>query len=105
MLVELLDADQILIHPFVIGELSLGSFRQRRLILSRLRRIPQAVSATHPEVLEFIERHTLYSLGIGYVDAHLLAAVQLTGNASLWTRDQALARAAKRSGITAHLPN
>lgn len=34
-----------------------------------------------------INRHALFGRGIGYVDAYLLAAVQLTAGAQLWTKD------------------
>jgi hypothetical protein len=41
-------------------------------------------------VLFFIERHGLMGRGIGYIDAHLLAATALTEGARLWTRDKRL---------------
>jgi len=37
--------------------------------------------------------------GIGYVDAHLIAAVKLTAGARLWTRDRKLGLVAERIGI------
>jgi hypothetical protein len=51
------------------------------------------------EVLQFIDRHELFGFGIGYVDAHLLAAVRLTLGASLWTRDKRLLRVANQMGL------
>ena len=89
-LAELLEAGRVLAHPFVTGELALGNLRQRDIILGALHDLPQAKVATHDEVFRFIAENTLYGLGIGYVDAHLLAAVRLTPGASLWTRDQRL---------------
>ena len=53
-----------------------------------------ATVADSDEVLTYIERHKLHGKGIGYVDAHLLAAVALTGDALLWTRDKRLRAAA-----------
>ena len=82
-------------HPFVLGELALGNFR-RRDVLDTLRDLPPATVATDGEVLDFIERNALFGLGIGYVDAHLLAAVGLTSGASLLTRDNRLAAAAEQ---------
>ena len=38
-------------------------------------------------------------LGIGYVDAHLLAAVRLTAGAKLWTRDRRFQAAATQLGL------
>ena len=44
------------------------------------------------------DRH-LFGLGIGYVDAHLLAATMLTTGAKLWTRDKRLAATAAQHGL------
>lgn len=97
---ELLARWQVLSHPFVVGELALGHLR-RRAILNELGDLPQAVTATDAEVLATIERHSLAGKGIGYVDAHLFAAVQLTEGAALWTRDKRLSAAAARLGLAA----
>lgn len=94
-----LEAGRVLAHPFVIGELALGNLRQREVILSALHDIPQAVVATQAEVLALIAAHGLGGSGIGYVDAHLLAAARLTQGASLWTRDRRLAAIAARLGV------
>jgi predicted nucleic acid-binding protein len=98
-LVRLLSADRVLVHPHVIGEVMLGSMQQRAVVLRELRRLPQAVVAHDDEVLEFIEREALFGLGIGYVDAHLLASARLTGSTMLWARDRQLGRAAVRLGL------
>lgn len=100
-LVRLLDRREVLAHPFVIGELALGSLRQRDAILDALRGLPSALVATDTEVQAYIDRHALFGLGIGYVDAHLLAGTALTRGARLWTRDRRLAAAAARAGVTA----
>jgi hypothetical protein len=100
-LAALLDEGQIAIHPFVIGELALGELRPREAILDQLHDLPQTAVATAAEILQFIAQHALYRLGIGYVDTHLLAAAQLTGNTLLWTRDKRLRHAAERLGLAA----
>jgi predicted nucleic acid-binding protein len=97
----LLEGGQVLGHPFVTGELSLGNLRQRDLILTGLRELPQATVASDEEVLQFIDRQTLFGLGIGYIDAHLLAAVRLTPDAQLWTRDRRLQAVATQLGLAA----
>ncbi len=94
LLSTLLDAGQVLAHPLVIGELALGNLRQRRVVLAALSDLPQATVAGDSEVLTFIERRALFGRGIGYVDAHLLAATQLTAGAELWTNDARLHRVA-----------
>jgi hypothetical protein len=98
-LAGLLNASRVLAHPFVTGELALGCLKQRDLILSALQDLPQACVATDEEVLHFIGEYMLYGIGIGYVDAHLLAAVRLTPGASLWTRDKRLLAASVKLGI------
>jgi hypothetical protein len=89
----------VLVHSFVIEELALGELRQRTIILDYLSELPFAGIATHEEVLQFIERRRLFARGIGYVDVHLLDAVELTPGASLWTYDKRLHRAADYLGM------
>jgi predicted nucleic acid-binding protein len=101
VLAGLLDRAGVLGHVFVRGELACGNLRRRDEVLALLADLPQAVVATDNEVLELIERHRLMRRGIGYVDAHLLAATLLTGGARLWTRDLRLAEVAKQLGVGA----
>jgi hypothetical protein len=101
MLADMLETGQVLAHPFVIGELALGNLRQRDLVLMTLQDLPQARVASDQEVRHFIRRHALSGAGIGYVDAHLLAAVRLAAPAALWTRDRRLLGVAQRLGLAA----
>jgi hypothetical protein len=48
--------------------------------------------------LHFIDHHRLMGRGIGYVDAHLLAACTLSA-AQLWSRDKRLATVADAMGL------
>ena len=89
-LAALLNGSQVLMHPFILGELACGNLRNRTEVFSLLKDLPRAAVATDEEVLFFIERHALMGRGIGYVDAHLLAAVTLGGGTQLWTRDKRL---------------
>jgi hypothetical protein len=41
----------------------------------------------------------LFGRGVGYVDAHLLAAVRLTAGAKLWTNDRRLQGVAEELGL------
>ena len=96
---KLLNQGQVLAHPFVIGELALGSLQNRAAILDALQDLPQAPVATEGEVLSFIQQNALYGIGIGYIDAHLLAAVRLAPGTTLWTRDKRLLAAATGLGL------
>ena len=98
-LVVLLEAGMVLAHPFVTGELALGNLRQREFVLQALADLPHADVATDAEVLHFIERHALFGRGIGYIDAHLLAAAQLTAGTELWTNDKRLHGVAVQLGL------
>jgi predicted nucleic acid-binding protein len=92
-------AGSILIHPFVIGEIALGHLRQRKRVLEDLRELPMAMVAADDEVLGLIARENLFGRGIGYIDAHLLAATRLSGQAALWTYDGRLREAALHLGL------
>ena len=89
----------MLTHPFVVGELACGNLKNRKGVLSLLQDLPAAPVATDEEVLFFIERRGLMGKGIGYVDAHLLAAVSMTGTGRLWTRDKRLVAVAGSIGL------
>jgi hypothetical protein len=102
-LADLLQRGQTLTHPFVLGELALGSLRQRVIILDALANLPQATVATNHEVLRSIDQWNLFGTGIGYTDAHLLAAVALTPGTHLWTRHKRLRAVAERLSLHASL--
>jgi predicted nucleic acid-binding protein len=92
---KLLEEGKVVSHPFIIGELACGNVENRREILSLLKALPAAATATHDEVLRFIETQRLMGLGLGYVDVHLLAAARL-GAVPIWTHDKRLKAAAVR---------
>ena len=94
-LVQLLTNGRVLGHPFVTGEVACGALQNRSAILSLMQDLPPAPVAADEEVLDFIARRNLGGRGIGYVDAHLLCAVVLSGSDQLWSRDKSLARIAE----------
>ena len=87
-LAVLLEDNQIMMHPFVIGEMAPGNLNNHAGLVSKLQNLPMAPVANDPEVLFFIEQQRLAGRGIGYVDAHLLAATGLVPPARLWTQDK-----------------
>lgn len=103
-LCRIIKEDMLLCHPFVIGELVLGSLSDRVTVLAFLAVQRQAPAATHDEIMIMIERHRLFSMGIGYTDTHLLASVLLDRGAALWTRDKRLRAAAEKAGAKLHRP-
>ena len=97
-LVDALGRGAVLQHPMVIGELSLGTLRDRETVLGMLANLPASPVASHGEVARFVDAHELYGQGLSLVDVHLLASVTLAPGATLWTRDKRLQRAAERLG-------
>jgi len=97
-LAALLEESRIGTHPFVIGELSCGSLRNRAKILSLLEALPQVRIAGQREVLRLVENERLYGCGIGWIDAHLLASALLS-DAIIWTLDRSLSKIAIALGI------
>jgi predicted nucleic acid-binding protein len=95
---RLLDSGQILMHPFVVAELALGSLRNRARMLATLDALLEVRLAQLSEVRQMIETRQLYAKGIGLIDAHLIASCLL------WTRDNALQGVAQTLGIDAGLP-
>lgn len=99
-LATLLQDGEVLIHPWVIGELACGNLRNRSQVLELLQGLPAATVASDAEVLLLIERDRLMGRGIGYVDAHLLASAQLS-YCRMWTQDRRLAAVAQQQGLAA----
>ena len=100
-LTHLLGVGQVLVHPFIVGELALGSLVNRDTVLNALRGLPQAQVATDQEVQQLIHVAKLFGTGIGYIDAHLLASARLSVGALLWTRDKRLSAASADLGLKA----
>jgi predicted nucleic acid-binding protein len=92
-LVGLLEANQVAIHPHVIGELACGNLRRRKEAILDLEILPRTAVPGYNDVMEFIERYKLSGKGIGFVDANLLASCSHS-EALLWTRDLRLRKIA-----------
>lgn len=101
-LVYLLAGESVLMHDFVFGEIAMGSPKNRRVVLDLLRGLHRIATASHFEVITFVEGAKLYGLGLTYVDVHLLAAAHASADVEpmrLWTRDTELLRQAGRFGV------
>jgi predicted nucleic acid-binding protein len=98
-----LQQGDIVIHPFIIAELALGSLQQRTKTLALLDLLPQVRMPQLSEVRLMIEARRLYSMGIGLIDAHLIASAFVNSPTVLWTRDKPLRKVAEDLGIHASL--
>jgi predicted nucleic acid-binding protein len=103
MLVTLLAEERVLAHPYVIGEISLGSLRDRDVVLGALLDLPRSPVATPEEVFYLIEREGLFNRAIGYVETSLLASARLQPGITIWTRDKRLKKVADELGLGAML--
>ena len=103
-LVALLNADQVLMHPMVLGELACGTPPERARTLSDLALLRQAQQASLREVIDLVDREKLHGLGCGLVDISLLASTLLTPPATLWTLDKRLDDLAARFKVAYSAP-
>jgi predicted nucleic acid-binding protein len=99
----LLSEGQIVMHPFIVAEIALGSLHNRRKILEGMESLLEVKVAQLAEVRHMIEAHALYSKGIGLTDAHLIASCLMTPGTQLWTRDGSMEKVARELGILANL--
>ena len=97
-LANLLENEEVLCHPFVIGELALGNLSARKEIIEALQALPGAKKATDTEVLRFVEDWNLWGKGVGWVDAHLLVSARLSAS-ELWTVDRRLGKVIEDSRL------
>jgi predicted nucleic acid-binding protein len=95
---RLLLDEEVVCHPFIIGELACGNIKNRSEILDLLQDLPKVPTIDLAEYLYFIEQNHLSGIGIGFVDVHLLASAQLSG-VPLWTNDKRLKQTALKLKI------
>lgn len=105
-LVELIELDQALTHPLVVGELACGTQPEPRArTLGDIGLLQAANQASVDEVREFIEQEKLFGMGCSWVDVALLASTLITPGARLWTLDKRLAGLATRFGCSFVTPS
>ncbi|NJL31943.1 MAG: type II toxin-antitoxin system VapC family toxin [Phycisphaerales bacterium] len=97
-LATLLNDDQVVVHPMVIGELACGNLPKRKQILALFHELKQAPILSDHEVLSFIEQNALMGKGLGWIDVHLIGS-SLRMGAGLWTKDKQLHQICVHFGI------
>ncbi|MEY4510861.1 MAG: hypothetical protein RLZZ450_2983 [Pseudomonadota bacterium] len=98
---ELLDEGEVLGHELVYGELMIGDAGARAKPLLTYSRLSYAATVPHVEVAQLVRARRLFGRGIGWIDAHLLAAT-MAAKATLYTADGPLQELAAELGV-AHL--
>ena len=95
-LTGLIAQERLFAHPFVIAELALGHVPRRGSFFDFLAGLPLIDKVSDDRQLSFVEAHTLFGTGLGFVDSHLLASVAMHPEARLWSRDKRLQAHAER---------
>jgi predicted nucleic acid-binding protein len=95
-----LERGEVVCHPFVIGEISLGSLKRRDEVIGLLSELPVATLVPHDDILTLIERRGLGGRGIGWVDVHLIGSAFADG-LRLWTLDRRLQAVARTLDLSA----
>lgn len=99
VLESLLKQRRVLTHPLIIGEIAMGTLKNRQTILREIGKLSGTKAVTNAEVMAMVEWDKLYNKGIGFIDAHLLASVKIIENATLLTKDGRLHAQAERLGV------
>ena len=89
-LATLLEEGRVVCHPYVVTEVACGTPPNRRAIIAMLADLESTPLATPDEMLELIERRSLYGRGCGFVDMSLLASALLSDQTLIWTLDKRL---------------
>ncbi|MEO6247642.1 MAG: type II toxin-antitoxin system VapC family toxin [Sphingomicrobium sp.] len=97
----LLAGESVVVHPFVFGEIAMGSVKSRLAQLTFLGDLHAIETAEEMEVRALVENQALYGTGMSYIEAHLLTAALATSDipVRIWTRDKALLNQAVRLGV------
>lgn len=98
---DLLHNNEVITHPCVRLELTLGSIANRDKVLADLALLPQAPVAQTDELFGLIELRRLHRRGIGITDLHLIASALFDKTISIWTRDRRLGDIAEELGLRA----
>jgi predicted nucleic acid-binding protein len=99
-LVDLLDRDEVAVHPMVIEELALGSIKDRGSFLESLNGLRTLTGLSHVEAIELVTTRQLWGRGLSAVDVHLLGSVMVSPGFALWTRDKRLKAVAAELGVS-----
>jgi predicted nucleic acid-binding protein len=100
---SLLQADQVMTHPYIRLELALGSIASREKVLADLALLPQAPVVATEELFGLIDHKKLYRRGIGLTDLHLICCAIFDTSVWIWTRDRRLSEIADELGLRAPL--
>ena len=99
-LVDLLEQDRVRVHPLIVGEIACGTPPLRNRTLADLRSLQPTCEASIEEVIDWVDRESLYGAGCGLIDLLLLASALMTTGCTLWTLDKRLGGLAERFAVS-----
>ena len=99
LLVDMLMDGEIWCHPIVVGELSMGTLKNREQTIFDLMQLNQPPLATFDETRQMVESRQLWGRGIQWNDAKILAS-SVIGEVPLWTFDERLKEIAGELGAS-----
>ena len=99
-LAYLIAEDRVVQHPFVTGELAVGNPNARQRTILLLRSLPRIEPVNEQQFHDFMDNSRLFGTGLGFVDIHLLAAVDAAPGSKIWTRDRRMQEQADRLGLS-----
>jgi hypothetical protein len=97
-LLAMLEDGEVLSHPLVVGELAMGSLRDRPQTLWSLSKLGRPPIAPDAETHQMVEARRLWGRGLQWNDARILASVVI-GGVKLWTVDYRLGEIAREMEV------
>jgi predicted nucleic acid-binding protein len=99
LLVDMLVDGEVWCHPIVVGELSMGTLKNRAQTLLDLIQLDRPPIATFDETRQMVESRRLWGRGIQWNDAQILASAVIA-EVPLWTFDERLKEMAMDLGVS-----
>lgn len=86
LLAAMLEDGEVWSHPIVVGELTMGTLKNRQQTIFDLSQLSRPPLASFSETRQMVESRRLWGRGIQWNDARILASSVL-GEIPLWTFD------------------
>ena len=99
LLAAMLEDGEVWCHPIIVGELSMGSLKNRQQTLIDLAKLNRPPIASFSETQQMVEARRLWGRGIQWNDANILASSVLAG-VPLWTLDRRLKTISEEMGVS-----
>jgi predicted nucleic acid-binding protein len=95
----MLEDGEIWSHPIVVGELAMGTLKNRKQTIFDLSQLSRPPLASFSETRQMVESRQLWGRGIQWNDARILAS-SILGEIPLWTFDLRLREIARELRVS-----